>query len=387
MKMDREKAGKLYILDVEAILSKNVLLDPENMNRKLLWINTQTRMDVYLLPNATRLCASEGMRLQYVSEVYMDETPYLVDIFTALTADAAANPVIPIGSTGSLNFLNGALVLPEQAGFELMLNEISGAWLVRMMKDGFIRGIIAPQDQVNAFVHGTADLPQGVVVSGLTEGDASQFDLEGVNLYWLGDSPETADTPEQTLIFLLEEKNIDRVSVLRISADDLSKGKTPTRVSLYLYRDSKNDRMGVEAYNALFFDTPENESSQVRIVSDVLMGRTLEMPKDMHLTLRAFDMEDIDYPLYAIGDHFYILCDGTKGDIDVLNGAYQAAFDGDTFESETILIEGIRDGNPRFTLKEGQTIWPEMVSNDVGVDLENRTYIRINQIWNNTVSQ
>jgi len=158
-------------------------------------------------------------------------------------------------------------------------------------------------------------------------------------------------------------------------------------VSMYMYRDSKNDRMGIEVYNVLFYDTPADSKSQYRVVSSVLMDRALEMPKSMHLTLRSFEIEGTEYSVYSIDGHFYILCDGTKGSVDLFDGAYQATFDGDTFESKYLLIEGIRDGNPQVTLKEGQTVWPEWQGENKAEDLEGRIYLRINDTWTEASSQ
>jgi hypothetical protein len=140
-------------------------------------------------------------------------------------------------------------------------------------------------------------------------------------------------------------------------------------------------------YNMMFFDTPEGEHSQVLVISNVLMGRELETPKSLSMTLRAFAIRNAEHPAYAINNHFYVLCDGTKGSVDLFDGSYQATFDGDTFESRYLRIEGIRNSDPQVTLKAGQTVWPERTGENRAEDAEGRTYALINGEWAPAVSQ
>ena len=385
--VNREAAEKLYVLDVEAMLSKDVRVEEEKLNQSQLWVNMETHTQVFLLPNATGLYVGAGARIQYISEAHQDEKGTPVDVYTALTPYAASTPVIPVGSTGSLNFADGTLVLPDQAYFRMYLDEISGSWMIRRIREGFFQGIIAPWDQANAFAQGETDLPEGLTATGLTEADGSRFGLTDTTLYWLGDTPETAANPDQTLILLAEEKNTDRISAFRATAGSMAKGETPRGVSLVLYRDSKSDRAGAEMYNMMFFDTPEGEHSQVLVISNVLMGRELETPKSLSMTLRAFAIRNAEHPAYAINNHFYVLCDGTKGSVDLFDGSYQATFDGDTFESRYLRIEGIRNGDPQVTLKAGQTVWPERTGENRAEDAEGRTYALINGEWAPAVSQ
>ena len=71
--------------------------------------------------------------------------------------------------------------------------------------------------------------------------------------YWIGDTPETVTDPEQTLIFLLVNAETDEMDAFRTSARMLREGMEPVDVSLYIYRDSRADRMGEEKYNIIFF--------------------------------------------------------------------------------------------------------------------------------------
>ena len=154
-------------------------------------------------------------------------------------------------------------------------------------------------------------------------------------------------------------------------------------VSLYLYRDSKADRREEEKYNVMFFDTPEGEKSLVKVITNVLMGRELETPLPMHLVLRSFDIEGADLPVYSISDHFFAMCDGTDGVVSMFDGAYANTFDGDTFDSDYMRIEGILDGNLNVTLKGGQPIWPEWTGENTAEDIAGNKYVKVDGEWYN----
>ena len=391
-KMDREATEKLYVLDVEAPLAKDVRLTEEERDHCWLWINSETHQEVYLLPNATRLCAGAGLKLQYVAEVLRgdvlgDGVSRDVDVFSALTPYAVSNPVIPIGSTGSLDFASGVLSIPDQAVCELYLHEVSGQWLIERMKDGFFQALIAPQEVMNDFVLGSTDLPEGYIVSGITEEYVPDADGADDTLFWLGETPDTAADPDRTLIYLHLEPETDEIDAFRTTANMYRKGEKPVDVSLFLYRDSKSDRMGVEKYNVIFYDTPEGEENTVWIVSSVLMDRTLEMPKTARFTLRKQKLETVEFPAYMADGHVYVLGDATDGEVSLLNNVYKATFDGDTFASDYVRIEGIREGNVQVTLKGGQTIWPKWIDENTARDLEGRTYLRVGDTWTEAASQ
>ena len=338
-----------------------------------------------LLPNATRLYSrtrNGGIMLQYVSEVISgdvrgDGETHEIDIITALTAYAASHPVIPIGSTGSLDFSTGTLTIPAQADFELYLHEISSAWLIDKLQTGTIRMLADDQEEINDAATNGEELPDGTIVEGLTDGGVK----DGWQLYWLGDSPETATDPDETLVCLMTNGETDEVDAFRTSLRMIEDGEAPVDVSLYLYRDSKSDRRGEEKYNALFFDTPEGEKSLVKVVTDVLMGRELMMPMKLNIVLRAYEIEGSDFPVYSLTDHFFALCDGTDGEVSLFDDFYHNTFDGDTFDSDYIRIEGIVDGDLNVTVKQGQNIWPEWTGENSATDIQDHDYERVDGVW------
>ena len=312
-----------------------------------------------------------------------------VEIITALTDSAFKNPVIPIGSAGKLDFVTGAFTLPENADFGLYLREISGAWLIEKIADGFIRRLDADQSAIDACVMDDAELPLGVIIEGLTEdgevvtGSGETGDLAIWKRCWLGDTPDTAAEADQTLIFLLLKEETDEVDAFRTSVNRIRAGEAPVDVSLYLFRDSGADSMGVEKYNCMFFDTPEGEKSRVRVVTNVLTDSILQNPMPATITLRSFPLKGADVQAYAINDHCFVMCDGTDGEVSMFGGVYRITFDGNCFESDYMRIEGIIDGNLKITLKHGQTIWPEWSGSDTSVDIQGDRYVYIDNAWHN----
>ena len=244
---DYAAAGKIFVLELPVLLEKDVTLDNEQILKYRLWNNTETGQDVILLPNSTRLYGNalgDKIALNYVSEVIKgdvrgDGGSYLIDIITALTAYAVNHPVIPIGSAGSLDFSTGTLTIPSRADFELYLHEVSGKWLIEKIEEGLIRRLDGDQDDINEATLKGRELPDGVIVEGLIDGGMQ----DGWQLYWLGDSPETAKDADQMLIGLLVSPETDEVDAFRISQSMIESGENPVDVSLYLYRDSKSDRM------------------------------------------------------------------------------------------------------------------------------------------------
>ena len=384
---DYAAAGKIFVLELPVLLEKDVTLDNEQILKYRLWNNTETGQDVILLPNSTRLYGNalgDKIALNYVSEVIKgdvrgDGGSYLIDIITALTAYAVNHPVIPIGSAGSLDFSTGTLTIPSRADFELYLHEVSGKWLIEKIEEGLIRRLDGDQDDINEATLKGRELPDGVIVEGLIDGGMQ----DGWQLYWLGDSPETAKDADQMLIGLLVSPETDEVDAFRTSISMIESGEDPVDVSLYLYRDSKSDRMEVEKYNCMFFDTPEGEKSLVKVVTDVLMDRKLEMPRSLKIVLRGFDIAGADWPVYSLTDHFFAMCDGTDGQVSMFDGFYTNTFDGDTFDSDYIRIEGIVDGNLNVTIKEGQSIWPEWTGENTAEDIAGNHYTRVDGVWYN----
>ena len=380
-------AGKIFVLELTVPLEKDVTLNNDRILKYRLWTSTATQMDTFLLPNAMRMYGRirrGDINLQYVAEVINgdvrgDGESHDIDIITALTVYAARHPIIPVGSTGALDFTTGTLNLPARADFELYLHEISSAWLLDQLGSGFIRMLAGDQEAVNDAATNGTELPNGALVAGLVTGG----EQDGWQIYWLPDSPETAHNPDQTLVCLMVNPETDEVDAFRTSLAMIENDEAPVDVSLYLYRDSKSDRMGFEKYNALFFDTPEGEKSLVKVVTDVLDGRQMVMPKSLNVVLRGFEIEGADFPVYSLTDHFFALCDGTDGQVSMFEDFYTNTFDGNTFESDYVRIEGIMDGDLDVTLKEGQPIWPEWTGGKTATDIAGNDYVRIDSVWYN----
>ena len=381
------QASAVYVLEHPVTLDKDVTIDVERIAKYKLWTNTETGRDVVLLPNATRLYGRESggrIKLDYVTEVIRgdirgDGEIAEIDIITALTKRAFANPVIPIGSTGSLNFSNGLLMLPSYADFELYLHEVSGDWLVKAWQGDYMQAMIADQDAVNDCATNGGDLPQGTIVNGLIDGGMK----DGWQVWWIGSSPETAENPDQTLIGLMVNPETDEVDAFRTTASAVANDEPVVDVSLYMYRDSKADRMEEEKYNVMFFDTPEGEKSLVKVITNVLMGRKLETPLPMHLVLRAFEILGADLPVYSISGHYFAMCDGTDGKVGMFDDFYTNTFDGDVFDSDYIRIEGIVDGDLNVTVKEGQPLWPEWTGENTAEDIAGNKYVKVDGEWYN----
>ena len=65
----------------------------------------------------------------------------------------------------------------------------------------------------------------------------------------------------------------------------------------------------------------------------------------------------------------------------MFDGFYTNTFDGDTFDSDYIRIEGIVDGDLNVTIKEGQPIWPEWTGEDTATDIAGNEYVRVDGEW------
>ena len=83
----------------------------------------------------------------------------------------------------------------------------------------------------------------------LVESAESSGEEDGWKKYWLGETPETAADPDQTLIYLLVNEETDEVDAFRTSVNMIANGDEPVDVSLYLYRDSQSDRVEEEKNN------------------------------------------------------------------------------------------------------------------------------------------
>ena len=380
---DVQAIDKLYVLDVRALLTRDARLTGTRLSDYRVWSNTATHEDVFLLPNAARLIERTGGWLQYAIDVLSgdplnDGRTHDIDIITALTDEAFAEPVIPIGSSGSLDFSTGTLTIPELSDMEIYLNEISGKWLIDSFDSGFFQMYQADQAAIDACALEGSELPRNINVVNTITGDGI---VDGWKRYWIGATPETAQSEDELLCFLLVNEATDEVDAFTTSVNALARGEQPVHVSLYLFRDSRSDRRGEERYNVMFFSTPTGKLDLVKAVSNVLEYREIEMPRPLRIVLRRFALEGADLPVYSISDHLYAMNDGADGIISMFGGFYQATVSEDTFDSAYTRIEDIYSVDPIITIKANQPIWPVRTGDKTGEDLEGRTYRQEDDGW------
>ena len=113
----------------------------------------------------------------------------------------------------------------------------------------------------------------------------------------------------------------------------------------------------------------------------MLEDRELEMPKTLKVILRAFKIDGADMPAYSLTDHFFILCDGTDGEVSLFDGFYNNTFDGDTFDIDYLRIEGIMDNRLNVTIKKDQIIWPEKNDETHATDMNGTDYEQMDGEW------
>jgi len=310
-------------------------------------------------------------------DVLNDGFTYDLEIITALNENAYANPELPIGRTGRLNFATGVLTIPSYTDFELYLHEISAAWLIEKIESGYIRTLMGDQDEINAIaLDGSKNLPKGTIVEGLTDGGS----VEGIRLYWIGGTPETAADPDQTLILLMVNEKTDEVDAFRTTVNMLNENAPLIDLSIYLFRDSESDRREQEKYDAFWFDSFDEDLSLVKVLTNVVGGK-LEVPRPIRITLRPYSMEGIGLPVYSLVDKLFLMCDGTQGTVSLFGDAYHATFDGDTFESNYTLVEGIAAGDIVVTIKKDQPVWPEWTGEDEAEDIGGQKYKLVDGQW------
>ena len=75
------------------------------------------------------------------------------------------------------------------------------------------------------------------------------------------------------------------------------------------------------------------------------------------------------------------MCDGAKGTVSLFDGAYNATFDGDVFDSDYTRVEGISTGDFVVTVKQGQPIWPEWISENEAQDIDGKRYQLVDGQW------
>ncbi len=359
---ENKAAAAVFDMDVKKLLGEDLRIDLEKLASYRMWENNATFHSVYLLPNALRLYMRTGNWLDYVTDILQGEVlndgySYEIEVITALNEYAYDDPEIPIGRTGRLNFRTGTLTIPSYTDFELYLHELSAAWLTEQIESGYIRTLMCDQDEINVCAtEGSDKQPDGTIIEGMIDGGT----VEGIRLYWIGDTPETAAAPDQTLILLMVNEQTDEVDAFRTSVNMLSRNEPLVDVSMYLFRDSESDRREEEKYNAFWFDSFEPDLSLVKVLTNVVSGKNLEVPRPIRIILRAYTLEGVGLPVYSLTDHLFLMCDGTKGTISLFDGSYRTAFDGDTFESNYIRIEGIAAGDLVMTILKGQDVWQEV---------------------------
>ena len=374
-------AGSVFVLDIRSILNKDVRLDTDRIVPYHLWTNSETFHTVYLLPNATQLYVGAGGQPQFAAEILYGDAfgegkDRYIALYSALTANAARKPVIPIGSTGKLDLLTGTVTVPSFADFELYLHEVSGKWLAKQFETELFLTLTADQEVLNSFALSGARQPHGEIAEGLADGG----EKDGWKIYWLGDTPETADDKDQTLLYLMLNNDTDEIDAFRTSVNMLQSGEEPVDVSLYIFRDARSDMMEEEKYDVFFFDTPEGQTSLVKLITNTLDSRDMVMPKALQIVLRAFPMKD-NTPAYSLSDSALILTDRQNGKISALGGSYEASYDNDTFDSPYTRIEGISGKDPVVTIKQGQEIWPEKTARDTAETIDGTTYLLIDGVW------
>ena len=299
-----------------------------------------------------------------------------ISFYTAVTAEANAKGIIPIGSTGTMNFKTGVLKLPPQADYELCLNEISSEWLLKQFESGMMRRATAAQEKLNASALEGMELPE----MEYADGPVPDGKKNGRLVYWLGHTPKTAADADETLVYLLVNPETDEIDAYRTSVNMIAGGEAPIDVSLFIYRDVKADRMEEELYDVFFYDTPAGEKSLVKVITNT-PGAEMQIPVSLQIELRKFRVKDSRETAYCLNEQVMILCTEEKGKASALNGFYKATITDDTFESAYILITGIAEGNLAVIVKKGQPVWGEWTGEDTAETIDGIQYILINSVW------
>ena len=379
---ENDAVAQVFVMDVKGMLEKDVRIAKDQLAPYQMWVNNATFHSVYMLPNAAQLYIDSADGLDYITDIVQgdvlnDGFTYDLEIITALNENAYANPELPIGRTGRLNFATGVLTIPSYTDFELYLHEISAAWLIEKIESRYIRTLMGDQDEINAIaLDGSKNLPKGTIVEGLTDGGS----VEGIRLYWIGGTPETAADPDQTLILLMVNEKTDEVDAFRTTVNMLNENAPLIDLSIYLFRDSESDRREQEKYDAFWFDSFDEDLSLVKVLTNVVGGK-LEVPRPIRITLRPYSMEGIGLPVYSLVDKLFLMCDGTQGTVSLFGDAYHATFDGDTFESNYTLVEGIAAGDIVVTIKKDQPVWPEWTGEDEAEDIGGQKYKLVDGQW------
>ena len=377
---DDKTVASIYVLDIQKILKRDIRLDAEKIAHYKLWTNSETDHTTYLLPNATQMHVKAG-RLEFVTEILRgdalgDGIKRYISIYTAVTSGAYARPIIPIGSTGTLNFQTGMLTLPSFADYELYLHEVSSEWLLKQIESGMMRRAAAEQESLNACALENGELPEMEYTDAMIPDD----NRDGWLVYWLGNTPETAKDADETLVYLLVNSETDEIDAYRTSVNMLTAGEAPVDVSLYIYRDAKADRNEEELYDVFFFDTPAGEMSLVKVFTNT-PGTEMQIPRSLQIKLRKFRVKKSEETAFSLYDQLLIFSSVENGNVRALGGFYTAKIDNDRFESRYVLITGLIDGNLVVIVKKGQPIWAEWTGEDTAETIDGTCYKLIDGIW------
>ena len=129
------------------------------------------------------------------------------------------------------------------------------------------------------------------------------------------------------------------------------------------------------------FDSVGGEQSLVKLLTNVVSGKTLEVPRPIRVILRKYTMPGINLPVYSLTDHLFLMCDATAGDIDLFGGEYHATFDGDIFDSNYTRVEGISTGDIVLTIKKNQPVWPEWIDEDEAETIDGKKFVLKDGQW------
>ena len=119
----------------------------------------------------------------------------------------------------------------------------------------------------------------------------------------------------------------------------------------------------------------------VKVLTNLLEDREMDMPKGLRVVLRAYKVEGAELPAYGLTDHYFVMVDGTVGSVSLFDDFYTNTFDGKTFDSPYLRIEGIDTGDIKTTVKKEQTVWPEKTDETHATDLNGDKYEQVEDVW------
>jgi len=76
-----------------------------------------------------------------------------------------------------------------------------------------------------------------------------------------------------------------------------------------------------------------------------------------------------------------VLLDASNGGASLPEVGYSNRCDGNVFESEFIIVEGILSGELKVTYKKGQLIWAVRTGENTAADLNGNCYLMIDNVW------